>query len=148
VAKALWSVLWGSLALFAVLGANRSARGLHDLIVGDVPGEPGWVVWIDRSAAGLSDHRGLACSAVLAALLAVVAVGVYLPPRLANATLVLAIGLGLMFWVVGENFGAVFTNGATDLNSGPLLVLLALAYWNRPPGRALRTGLPARAAGA
>ncbi len=133
VAKGLWSVLWGSLALFAVLGPNRSARGLRDLIVGQVPGEPGWMVWVDRSTADLVDHRGLGYSVALAALLLVVAAGIHLPPRWANATLVLAMALGLLFWVVGEDFGALFTNAATDVNSGPLLVLLGLAYWNGPP---------------
>jgi lipopolysaccharide export LptBFGC system permease protein LptF len=44
---------------------------------------------------------------------------------------VVAIVLGGAFWVVGENFGALFTNGATDVNSGPLLMLLAAAYWRR-----------------
>ncbi len=43
----------------------------------------------------------------------------------------MAISVGL--WVVGENLGALFTNGATDVNSGPLLALLALAYWSRSP---------------
>ena len=45
--------------------------------------------------------------------------------------------LALCFWVVGQNFGALFTNGATDVNSGPLLVLLAVAYWDRSRGQAL-----------
>ncbi len=75
---------------------------------------------------------------VMAILLAIVAIGVYLPPSCANVTVVLAIVLGGAFWVVGENFGALFTNGATDVNSGPLLMLLAAAYWRRA-----RSGDPA-----
>ncbi len=150
VAKALWSVLWGSLSLFAVLGANRSARGLHGLIVGQVGGEPGWMASIDRSAAGLVDHRGLGYSVVLAVLLAVVAAGVYLAPAWANATVALSMVLGLAFWVVGQDFGALFTNGATDVNSGPLLILLGLAYWSgrEGDGAGAAPGLRERAAGA
>jgi lipopolysaccharide export LptBFGC system permease protein LptF len=68
---------------------------------------------------------------VLAVLLAIVAVGTFLPARVANATLVAAIVLGIAIWIVGENFGALFTNGATDVNSGPLLVLLSISYWRR-----------------
>ena len=34
-----------------------------------------------------------------------------------------------MIWVVGQAFGAILAGGATDPNSGPLLALLALAYW-------------------
>ncbi len=148
VAKALWSVLWASLSVFAVLGANRSARGLHALIVGQVDGEPGWMASVDRSAAGLVDHRGLGSSVVLAVLLAVVATGVYLAPAWANATVALSMALGLAFWVVGQDFGALFTNGATDVNSGPLLILLGLAYWNGRRGAEPRPGPRERADGA
>jgi len=132
IAKGLWLVLWGSLSYFAVLGANRSPRGLYNLITTEATGEPRWVAWIDHNVANLVDHRGQAVTLVLAILLLVVAVGTYLPGSFANATLVLAAVIGLTFWVVGENFGALFTNGATDVNSGPLLILLAVSYWRLP----------------
>ncbi len=144
-AKALWLVLWGSLSYFTVLGANRSAQGLHNLIESESSGEPGWMAWIDHHAANLVDHRGLPATLVLAILLLVVAVCIYLPDTLANATVVLAVLIALTFWVVGENLGALFTNGATDVNSGPLLILLAVAYWRwtpgTDPGRAAPSGL-------
>jgi len=133
IAKGLWLVLWGSLAYFAVLGANRSSQGLHNLLHSEAYGEPGWVAWIDHHAANLVDHRGLAVTVVLSLLLVVVAVGTYLPPSLANGSVVLAAAVSAVLWVVGENFGALFTNGATDVNSGPLLILLAVAYWRRSP---------------
>ena len=47
--------------------------------------------------------------------------------------MLLAIGLSLAFWVIGENFGTLFTSGGTDVNSGPLLVLLSIAYWGARP---------------
>ena len=43
-----------------------------------------------------------------------------------------------MIWVFGEALGRILTGGGTDPNSGPLLILLALAYWpvrTRPPHR-------------
>ena len=131
-ARTLWIVLWGSLAYFAVSGANSAAQGLHDLISGEADGEPGWIAWLDRNAASGLAHDGLAVSVVLAVLLAIVALGVLLPARVANATLVLGIVLALAFWVIGENFGALLAGGGTDVNSGPLLVLLAASYWRSP----------------
>jgi hypothetical protein len=133
-ARALWLVLWGSLSYFALVGANRSPRGLHDLVLGEAGGEPRWLAWIDRHAASLVDHRGLAVMLVVAVLLALVAVCVYFPSRLGNAALVVAVVVSAMVWVVGENFGTLFTNGATDPNSGPLLVLLIAAYWRPSSG--------------
>ena len=39
--------------------------------------------------------------------------------------------MALAIWVIGENFGGILTGQATDPNTGPLLVLVTLAYW--PP---------------
>ena len=133
IAKGSWLVLWGSLAYFAVLGGNRSSQGLHNVLATEATGEPGWVAWIDHHVASLVDHRGLAVAVVMSILLVVVAIGTYMARSIANATVVLAAVVSAVIWVVGENFGALFTNGATDVNSGPLLILLAVAYWRWSP---------------
>jgi len=150
VARALWLVLWGSLAWFALTPANRAPHALHDMIAGMTDGEPGWLVAIDRNTASLLTHDGLTASIVLAVVLAAIAVGVFLPATVLRPLLVLAIVLAAFVWVVGEAFGTIMAGGGTDPNSGPLLVLLALAYWPlrraiapAPAGRALadyRTG--------
>jgi hypothetical protein len=129
VANALWLILWGSLSFFAVAGANRAAQALSGLVSGEATGEPGWIQWIDKNAAAALSQRGLTYSVILAVLCAVVAVGVYLPRGAADALIALGALVGLVVWVVGEDFGTLFTNGATDVNSGPLLILLSLVYW-------------------
>jgi hypothetical protein len=128
-ARALWLVLWLSLAWFALTPANRAPQALSGMIADMESGEPGWLAALDRGAASLTAGQGLAGSIVLAAALAVIATGVYLSPGFARAALVLAIVVALMIWVFGEAFGMIMAGGATDPNSGPLLVLLALAYW-------------------
>ena len=141
VARALWLVLWLSLAYFALLPANRAPQALHDMIAGMTDGEPGWLAALDRGAASVIAHQGLAASVVLAVALAVVAVGVYLPALAARGTLVLALVVAAVFWVFGQAFGEIMTGGATDPNSAPLLALLALAYW--PAVRSARAAGPA-----
>ncbi len=128
-ARVLWLVLWASLAYFALLPGNRTAQGLSGMISGMASGEPGWLAALDNHAASLLAHQGLAASIVLAIALAVIAVGVYLPSPAARAMLVLAIVVAALIWVFGEAFGTILTGGGTDPNSGPLLILLALAYW-------------------
>jgi len=142
VARALWLVLWLSLAYFALTPANRAPQALNGMIAGMESGQPGWLAAIDRGAASLVAHQGLAASVVLAVALLVIAAGVYLPPRPARVTLVLAIVVAAVIWVVGENFGMILAGGATDPNSGPLLALLALTYW---PAKSMiaRAPLPA-----
>jgi hypothetical protein len=148
VARALWLVLWLSLAYLALLPANRAPQALNGMIAGMESGEPGWVAAIERGAASLVAHQGLAASIVLAVALVIIAVGVFLPPSAARGTLVLAIVVAAVIWVVGEAFGAILAGGATDLNSGPLLILLALAYWplastSRGPAPAGQDGVSA-----
>jgi hypothetical protein len=141
VARALWAVLWLSLAYFALLPGSRAPQGLHDTIAGMADGEPGWVAALERGGAAVVAHQGLAASIVLAVVLSVIAAGVYLPLPAMRATLVLAIVVAAVIWVFGEAFGEIMAGGATDPNSGPPLALLALSYW---PARAAVTA-PARA---
>ena len=129
VARGLWLVLWLSLAYFALMPANRAPQALNGMIAGMESGQPGWLAAIDRGAASLVGGQGLAASIALAVALAAIAVGVYLPLPVAKATLVLAIVVAAAIWVFGEAFGTILTRGGTDPNSGPLLALLALAYW-------------------
>jgi hypothetical protein len=129
VARLLWLVLWGSLAYLALTPANRAPQALHDIFAGLTGGEPGWVTWLEKHAAAVLAHQGLGASIVLAVALIVIAVGVFLPPLLARSVLILSLVVAAFIWVFGEAFGQILAGGGTDPNSGPLLALLALAYW-------------------
>jgi hypothetical protein len=137
LARLLWLTLWGSLAYFAVQSANRTPQGLHDMITTMSSGEPGWLVSVDRNAASLLAGQGGTASVILAIVLGVIAASTFLPVPAARAGLVLAVVTAAAIWVVGEALGGLFTGTGTDPNSGPLLALLAIAYWPA------RTKLPA-----
>jgi hypothetical protein len=129
-ARLLWLILWGSLAWFAIgPAANRTSQATHDMVAGMASGEPGWLAALDRNAANLVAGQGTAVAVILAVVLAFVAAGVFLPAPAARAALLLAVVVAAVIWVVGENFGAIFTGTGTDPNTGPLLMLLAAAYW-------------------
>jgi hypothetical protein len=136
VARALWLVFWLSQAYFALTPANRAPQAVNGMIASMNSGEPGWLAAIERGGASLVADQGLAASIVLAVALAGIAIGVYLPQPFAKATLVLAIVVALVIWVVAQAFGGILAGGGTDPNSGPLLVLLALAYWPLRPASA------------
>jgi len=129
VARALWLVLWLSLAYFAVTAANRAPQAMSGMIGGMTDRQPGWLGSLIRGAASLVTGDDLAASVVLAVALVVIAAGVYLPVPAARAALLLAIVVALVIWVCAEAFGMILAGGATDPNSGLPLVLLALAYW-------------------
>jgi len=128
-ARVLWLVLWLSLAWFALQPADRAPQALHDTITGMAGGEPGWLAAIENHAAALAAGQGLAASIALGTAFMLIAIGVYLPARAARTTLVLAVVMAAVIWVIGEAFGMILAGGATDPNSGPLLALLAVAYW-------------------
>jgi len=127
-AHGLWLVLWASLALFALMPASRAPKTISGFFTSMASGQPGWLAWIDSRAASLVGNQGLLASIVLAVALGLVAVGTYLPVPAARAAIVLAIVLAVVIWLA-EGMGGIFTGGGTDPNSGPLLALLAVAYW-------------------
>ncbi len=129
VARALWLVLWLSLAYFAVTPANRAPGAVSGMIGDMTDGEPGWLGALMRGAASLVTGADLAASVAAAVALAVIAFGVYLPVPAAAGSLLLAIVVALVIWVFAQALGGILAGGATDPNSGPLLILLALAYW-------------------
>ena len=128
-AKAIWVVVWGLLALLAVVGSGRSPQALHDLVAA-----------LLRAARMAGPHRSLHRIAA--------------PPsrnerlpscwpwsasswrsastcrrRFTKVTLVLGMVTFAIIWVATQNFGGILAGGATDPNSGPLVIILALIYW-------------------
>ncbi len=133
-----WLLLWASSAYLLLQPANRTPLSLHNTLAGLVTGEPGWLAAVDQAVAGAVGRHGPAVSIALAATCLAIAAGV-LWPAIIRPALLLSVLVALAIWVLGENFGGLLTGQATDPNSGPVLILLAAAYWplSRPgwPGR-------------
>jgi hypothetical protein len=128
-AKAIWAVVWGILAVLSLVGSGRSPQALHDLVAGMNTGEPGWLAHIDRVSESFFLQHGTTAAVLLAIVCVLVAIGVYLPPQVAQVTLVVAIAVFAVIWVAVQDFGGVLAGGATDPNAGPLVIILALIYW-------------------
>jgi hypothetical protein len=139
VAKAIWTAVWGVLAVLSVVGSGRSPLALHDLVVGLDKGQPGWLAHIDRFSESLLLHHGTTLAVLLAVVCVVVAVGVYTPPTMAQFAVVLAIVVFALIWVAVQDVGGILAGGATDPNSGLLVILFALIYWPLTTARATAT---------
>lgn len=89
-------------------------------------------LWIGLGSAALlpatrsAGHGGQAAF-VLAALCGLAAVTVALG-AFARAGVLAAVIAGAAIWV-GQDFGELLTGQATDPNSGPLLIVIAVAFW-------------------
>jgi hypothetical protein len=128
--RQLWLLLWGSSAYFLLQGPVSAPGALSSAIAGLADGEPGWLASLDRAAASAAGpHGGIIC-VLLAVIFALIAAAVYVPAA-ARPALVAAAVIAAAIWVLTENLGEVLTGTGTDPNTGPLLILLTLAYW--PP---------------
>jgi hypothetical protein len=134
-------VVWGVLAILSLVGSGRSSRTLHDLVAGLDNGQPGWLAHIDRSSESLFLHHGTTMAILLAFVCVIVAAGVFAPPQVAQVTVVLAIVAFALIWVAVQNFGGILAGGATDPNSGLLVILLALIYWPLATDRTARNDI-------
>jgi hypothetical protein len=133
--RAAWAVLWAGFGYLLLQPAVRAPSSLHGALAGNAAGEPGWLAALDHTAAAAAGSQGTPVCIALAALFALVAAGTFHRVTTRPA-LVAATAVGLAIWVLGENFGQILTGMGTDPNTGPLLVLLAAAYWPRQRGKA------------
>ncbi|MGO8864093.1 MAG: hypothetical protein ACLQRH_25485 [Acidimicrobiales bacterium] len=123
---AVWSGFWALAAVLFLLPDNRTRTSISSAITGMSSGEPGAY---SHFLTHFGNHFG-----------SVGTTGAWL---LATASLVIGIGplvarrpggflfagglLAALFWVSGQGLGGVLTGSGTDPNTGPLVILLALA---------------------
>jgi hypothetical protein len=135
IARLLWVVLWGSLGYLALQPAVRAPQALSTTVSAMASGQPRWLAAIDSGLGRLLSQQGLTASVILAVVLVVIAAGIYLPWTARRAVLALAIITAAGIWVA-QGLGGMFSGSGTDPNTGPLLVLLAAAYWPARQGAA------------
>jgi hypothetical protein len=121
-----WAVLWTFFAILLLLPDNRGANSLHNMLAGMTAGEPGWFAHFLSSTAHAFVNAGTWTAVILAGLCLVIGIGPLLSRRY-EPYLYVGMALAVIFWITGEALGGILTGLGTDPNSGPLLVLLALA---------------------
>jgi hypothetical protein len=130
----------GAAARLSVAGGSPLGRGarLAWVILWTVMA---WLLLRAPAQASPLTAEGGTHAAVITVVFAVAcglaAVGV-LVPAATRPALVIAIVTAVAIWAAGEHFGGITDGMATDPNSGPLLALVALAFWpslgRRPAG--------------
>ncbi len=136
-ARLAWLILWGSSACLVLQAPVRAPGGIRASVAGLAAGEPHWLAVIDHAAAAAAAQHGTVISVLLAAAFVAIAAAIFVPAATRPA-LVLSIIVAAAIWVIGEDFGGILTGQATDPNTGPLLVLLAVAFWPLATGRPVR----------
>ncbi|HTW11930.1 MAG TPA: hypothetical protein VME01_04235, partial [Solirubrobacteraceae bacterium] len=130
-ARVMWAALWLVMAYLWLLQSSSGSHAIHDMINAS-PSGMSWLSSVQDAAASITAHGDLVFALVLAALSAVIGLGVGFN-RYAAPLLKLSIVLNLIYWVVGQGLGGIFQGGATDPNSGPLFIVLAYALYQLVP---------------
>ncbi len=122
----VWCGYWSLAAVLFLLPDNRTPTSVSSAITGMSSGEPSAYSHFLNSFGNHFGTGGVWTTWLLAIGSLVVGFG---PLVFRRPTPFLAVGglLATFFWVSGQGLGGIFTGSGTDPNSGPLIVLLALA---------------------
>ncbi len=130
-----WAALWLMSAWLWLQFQNSSPDMISGRINAEAPSGMAWLASVQHWAAGAAAGNGLWIALLLAAASAAIGVAVAAGwhPR---PFLAAAIALNVVYWVVGQGFGGIFTGQGTDPNAAPLFILLALVVYTLIPRRA------------
>jgi hypothetical protein len=142
----VWVGYWSLAAVLFLLPNNRTSTSVSSAITGMSSGEPSTYSHFLNSFGNQFGSGGVWTTWLLAIASLIVGFGPLLfrrpTPFLAGGGL-----LAAFFWVSGQGLGGIFTGSGTDPNTGPLIILLALAMvpavlpepstWRSPFARAL-----------
>ena len=111
-----------------LVNVNRAKGATHEMIKGMAEASPHWLAKFQNSVGDHTRATAATIAVVLAIVSLAVAIGVWTPlrwPALSSGSCV-----SLAYWVFGQSLGGPFWVGdATDVNAGPLFVLLAVALF-------------------
>jgi len=123
-----WSGLWALSAGLWLVNVNRAKGATHEMIKAMAEASPHWLAKFQTSVGNHTQGHGTTIAVLLAIISVAVALGVWTPLRW--PALAVGIVVSLAYWVFGQDLGGPFwVNEATDVNAGPLFVLLAVALF-------------------
>jgi hypothetical protein len=119
----VWTVLWLGAAALWLFPANAGPNAVSGAFT-SAPAGAGWLSSLHSSAADLIGGSGMTVAVVLAVISAEIALSV-LWARGTRIALIASMPISLAFWFLGEGLGGVFTGQATDVGTGPLMIVIA-----------------------
>lgn len=123
----VWTGFWVLSSVLFILPANRTRTSISTAITGMAPGNPHWYSRFLVTTGNHFASSGTQTAWVLAMLSLIIGIG----PLVARRPRVFLAGgilLTALLWITGQGFlGGILTGSGTDPNTGPLIVLLALA---------------------
>lgn len=122
-ARIAWAALWLGAAALWLFPANAGANAISGRLTG-APSGAGWLTSLHSDTARMFHGSGATVAVVLAVISAEIALSV-LFGRGTRTALLASMALSLMFWLLAEGLGGLFTGQATDVGTSPLMILVA-----------------------
>jgi hypothetical protein len=119
-----WALLWVGGAGFQLLPGQNTGPALAGLTA-SAGGDPHWLASLDTSVASWASRNGALAVSALAATEFLVGVGA-LSRRTRTWAVAVGLVLSIAIWVIGQDLGQLYSGHATDPNSAPLIVLMAV----------------------
>jgi hypothetical protein len=155
----VWAVLWVGGAIYQLLPGQNNVSDVSAMISSNVSGAPGWLASLDIHTANViqgignqtASMSGMHMSAnqmanmptsqtsgywfilLLASVQLLIGLAIFLSGRGRKIAVASGIVLSLVFWAVGQSFGAYYSGLATDPDSAPLFILLGIAITGSLP---------------
>jgi hypothetical protein len=120
-----WSAYWLGGAVLQVVNENNSMASLPTLLRNAHASAPGWIGAIDHQVLRLQLPTWFA--AIFVALYVLVAIWVLVPGRVRQLSVGVGTVVALVSWLVFQGLGNLTSGTSTDPNTGPLVLVLALA---------------------
>jgi hypothetical protein len=126
-----WCALWLTGAGLQLVGGNNSAMSFTMTLRSAASSAPQWISSIDRHLAGV--RFPVWSGAVVVALEVLIALWSLVPGWTRQLSLSIGAVVALTSWLLAEGLGDLTSGQSTDPNSGPLIVLIALAALSAAP---------------
>jgi hypothetical protein len=124
-----WAVIWVGGAIFQALPGQNTGTAVAGAINS---GAPGWPGRLDASVAGWITRHGTAVVVALVVAETLIGLGA-LYRRSRSLAVTAGFVLALAIWVIGQDFGLLYTGQATDPNTAPIIAVMAIAILGTRP---------------
>jgi len=122
----VWAGYWSLAAVLFLFPQNRTSTSISSAIGGMQSGEPGAYAHFLHGVGATLSSAGTEWAWLLAGLSLVIGFGPLLCRRPGRFLAAGAL-LSLAMWVSGQGLGGIFTGSGTDPNTGPIIVVMAMA---------------------